>query len=178
MATQEMNEEELIANGLLMVGEGIMANDMQRICNGYNLITGADLKPVVKELTKLEKIRAAMAAKAPGSDAVASESVEAPSVPKVVENAGKGAKRGRKAKAVAIAAQSGDEIANIQKTKMPSGMVAITTQPDERETKRNAELDQKKDKMAKRPVVVGPSDNSNTKSDVRFSQEPKIPPPW
>ena len=187
----EMTEDEIISNGLLFIRDGIIHNDWTQVCNGYGVITGEELPPPapVKVLTKLEKIRAAVAL---AGTAEASEQEKAPEVPSEVEKAPEAPKkrRGRpsKGETVTVIDSSASEkavspattdktIMEVKETKVGS-MTYITGGEDRQELERNILLDAKKDKLAKRPITSNITDTSQSKSDIRFYDEPKQKPSW
>jgi hypothetical protein len=59
-----MEEEETIAAGFLAVRTGILTGNWERVCEGYNLVSGESLEPPSLEppKTKLQKIREAIEA--------------------------------------------------------------------------------------------------------------------
>lgn len=63
----EQNEDEIIASGLNTILEGITSGDFQKVCDGYNSITGEEVEPpeVAPKLTKLQRIKALRDAKLP-----------------------------------------------------------------------------------------------------------------
>jgi hypothetical protein len=65
-----MNEEEIIAAGFLAVRTGILTGNWERVCEGYNLVSGESLEPPSLEppKTKLQKIREAIEAAKDNSD--------------------------------------------------------------------------------------------------------------
>ncbi len=52
-----MSEDDIIAEGFSLVREGLISGDWSKVSEGYNLVSGEDLKPPEKQKTKLEKIR-------------------------------------------------------------------------------------------------------------------------
>jgi hypothetical protein len=51
------NEDDIIAQGLVLVRTGIIENDWSKICEGYNSISGENLQPPTKPKSRLERIR-------------------------------------------------------------------------------------------------------------------------
>lgn len=58
-----MDNEEIIANGLLKIREGILAGSWDTVCEGYCDISGEDLSPPIPKESKLDKIRRLMSEK-------------------------------------------------------------------------------------------------------------------
>jgi hypothetical protein len=51
------NEDQIIAKGLMSIREGILSGSWSTVCEGYNAISGEDLKPAEKPKSRLENIR-------------------------------------------------------------------------------------------------------------------------
>lgn len=59
-----IDNDDIIVDGLLKIKNGVETNSMQLICDGYNLITNENLKPVVAETkSRLDNIREKIANK-------------------------------------------------------------------------------------------------------------------
>ena len=55
-----MNEDQIIAEGLTLVRRGILDGDWQKVCDGYNHISGESLSSPKAEKSRLENIRELM----------------------------------------------------------------------------------------------------------------------
>jgi hypothetical protein len=128
------NDDEVIIQGLGLIREGLVNNDLQKIYDGYNSISGEDLKPPQK--SRLEKIRGSIK----GETAVCSDEEPKPA----------------KSKKKLV-----DEEANIdikehsQKggSRFGRGKIKVITTPvDEKMAKLNEEIASKTQKMKRSPA--------------------------
>ena len=81
-----MNEDELIADNLLLIRKGIEENNWNLVCEGYNAISGEDLKPLqLVKPSRIDNIRKRM-------NAGKTQEPTLPSISAVVEKKQKGGK--------------------------------------------------------------------------------------
>ena len=79
-----MNEDELIADNLLLIRKGIEENNWNLVCEGYNAISGEDLKPLqLVKPSRIDNIRKRM-------NAGKTQEPALPSISAVVEKKQKG----------------------------------------------------------------------------------------
>ena len=164
------DEDEIIAKGLLSVKEGIVSGDWNKVCEGYNSISGEDLKPFEKPKSRLESIREMMKVENPPAE--------------------KPKKGGRKKKEPQAEPTDEDEDdgqgVQVKKFKggkrfAKEGFEVIEAEINEEERERNLKAASKKKTVLPHKRAEKPKDTSDADPDsdtYRYYDKPKLRPSW
>jgi hypothetical protein len=164
------NEDEVIARGFLLVKEGILNTDWDKVCEAYKLISGEDIKPPVPEKSKLERIR---------------DMMNAPPAEKAKPRGRK--KKDSKEPAPQVLSAEDEEPQEVVLKKFKGGkrfaehgFEVIEAGIDPAEQAKNLLLSQKKNPIPHQRSQK-PKDNSDADvetTEARFHSKPKFKPPW